>query len=99
MPKGGYVYIMTNKTRTTLYIGVTSDLEQRVYEHRSGHGSGFTKKFNCKFLIYYEIFDHIEAAIKREKVLKKWNRRWKEEMITSFNPQLRDLWDEIEGYN
>jgi len=99
MPKGGYIYIMSNKKRTTLYIGVTSDLEERVYQHRNGEGSKFTIKYKCHHLVYYEIFDAIESAISREKVLKKWNRRWKEELITAFNPQLHDLWDKIEGFN
>ena len=99
MSKGGYVYIMSNKTRTVLYIGVTSDLETRVYQHRKGIGSKFTQRYQCKYLIYFELFDHIESAIAREKVLKKWNRKWKEELITSSNPKLRDLWDKIEGYN
>ena len=99
MPKGGYVYIMSNKTRTVLYIGVTSDLESRVYQHKNGEGSKFTKLYRCYFLVYYEVFDHIESAIAREKVLKKWNRRWKEELITAFNPKLRDSWEEIDGFN
>lgn len=99
MAEGGYVYIVSNKSRTVLYIGVTSDLETRIYQHRTGEGSKFTKKYNCHDLVYYEVFDGIEAAIAREKTLKKWNRRWKEELITAFNPQLRDLWDQIQGYN
>lgn len=90
MPKGGYIYIMSNKSRVVLYIGVTSDLETRVYQHKNGIGSKFTSKYRCYDLIYYEVFNHIESAIAREKVLKRWNRRWKEELITSFNPQLRD---------
>ena len=99
MPRGGYVYIMSNKTRTVLYIGVTADLERRVDEHRNGIGSVFTKKYGCKYIIYYEVFDDIESAIAREKALKKWNRRWKEELITAFNPKLRDLWDQIARFN
>ncbi|OEJ99760.1 GIY-YIG nuclease family protein [Roseivirga misakiensis] len=99
MPKGGYTYIMSNKQRTTLYIGVTSDLETRVYQHRNGEGSKFTKKYRCYHLIYFEVFEAIESAIEREKVLKRWNRSWKEELIKGFNPQLRDLWDQIQGFN
>ena len=99
MPRGGYVYIMSNKTRTVLYIGVTADLERRVDEHRNGIGSVFTKKYGCKYIIYYEVFDDIESAIAREKALKKWNRRWKEELITAFNPKLRYLWDQIARFN
>ena len=99
MAKGGYTYIMSNKTRTALYIGVTSDLEERVYQHRNNEGSKFTIKYGCHDLVYYEVFDDIESAIVREKVLKKWNRKWKEELVTAFNPQLHDLWDQIEGFN
>lgn len=99
MPKGGYVYIMSNKLRTVLYIGVTSDLETRVFQHKTGIGSNFTEKYQCHDIIYYEIFDHIESAIAREKVLKRWNRTWKEHLIKGFNPQLRDLWNDIEGFN
>ncbi len=99
MQKSGYVYIMSNKLRTTLYIGVTSDLETRVYQHRAGEGSKFTKVYNCHDLIYYEIYDEIESAIAREKVLKRWNRRWKEDLIKEFNPRLKDLWNDIQGFN
>ena len=99
MPKGGYVYIMSNKKRTALYIGVTADLEERVYQHRNNKGSKFTIKYACHDLVYYEVFNDIQSAIAREKVLKKWNRPWKEELITAFNPQLHDLWDKIEGFN
>ena len=68
---------MSNIHRTVLYIGVTSDLENRVYEHDSDIMEGFKKKYNCHDLIYYEILDDIESAIAREKALKKWNREWK----------------------
>ena len=99
MSKSGYVYIMSNKGRTVLYIGVTSDLEARVTQHKSGEGSVFTRRYNCHDIIYYEVFDDIESAIEREKVLKRWKRRWKEELITAFNPNLRDLWGEIGRLN
>lgn len=78
MQKLGYVYIMSNTHRTVLYIGVTSDLETRVYEHENGVTSGFTKRYNCKDLIYYEVLSDIESAIAREKAMKNWNRAWKE---------------------
>jgi putative endonuclease len=97
-PKGGYVYIMSNKLRTTLYTGVTSDLVTRVYQHKNGIGSIFTKKYKCHFLIYYEFHETIEAAIEREKQIKKWNRSWKENLIKPFNPQLEDLSDDIERF-
>ena len=93
--KGGYVYIMSNKLRTVLYIGVTSNLSKRVYEHQEGIGPVFTKKYKCHFPIYYEFHDAIEAAIEREKQLKKWKRIWKEELIRKMNPKLKDLSDEV----
>ncbi len=93
--KGGYTYILTNKNKTVLYIGVTSDLNARIIEHRMGIGSKFTKKYNCHYLIYYEFHEHIATAIHREKRLKKWNRKWKEELIDSFNPTWSDLYNEV----
>ena len=95
MTKGGYVYIVSNKNRTVLYTGVTSNLYARVYEHREGTGSAFTSKYNCKDLIYYEFHEHIESAIKREKQMKKWKREFKENLINSINPDWRDLFDEV----
>jgi putative endonuclease len=94
MWKSGYIYIVSNKNRTVLYIGVTSDLCSRSYDHKNGVGSKFTKKYNCTDLIYYEFFEKIESAIEREKQLKKWNRAWKDDLIKSFNPELKDLYDE-----
>jgi putative endonuclease len=96
--KGGYVYIMSNKRRTVLYIGVTSHLISRVYEHANGEGCAFTCKYKCTDLVYFEFYDHIESAIEREKQLKKWNRSWKEDLIKSVNPRLKDLSDSIDGY-
>ena len=93
--KGGYTYIITNNLKTVLYIGVTSDLNARTIQHRMGIGSKFTAKYNCKCLVYYEYHEHITAAIHREKRLKKWNRIWKEELITKFNPKWEDLYDEV----
>ena len=90
--KGGYTYIMTNKTKGVLYVGVTSDLNARVIQHRMGEGSKFTSKYNCYQLVYYEFHDHIETAIHREKRLKKWNRKWKEELIEKVNPNWDDLY-------
>ena len=93
--KGGYVYILSNDIRMVLYIGVTSNLYSRIYDHRIGQGSAFTKKYNCTDLVYYQFYPTIEEAIKREKQLKKWKREWKNNLITSFNPGLRDLFPEI----
>ncbi len=87
----GCVYIMSNKNRTTLYIGVTSNLTARVLEHRSGIGSKFTSKYNCFDLIYFEYHASIVAAIAREKQLKNWHRDWKMNLIRSENPELLDL--------
>lgn len=88
MDKKGYVYILTNKSKSTLYIGDTSDLCRRVAEHKLHLNKGFSDKYNTEFLLYYEVFDLVEDAIAREKQLKKWNREWKDKMISEFNPQL-----------
>lgn len=94
-PKGGYVYIVSNKKRTVLYIGVTSNLYSRIFEHKNGHGSIFTKKYKCTDLLYYQFYSRIEEAIEKEKQLKKWKREWKDELIKSFNPKLQDLFNTI----
>jgi putative endonuclease len=88
---------MTNTHRNVLYVGVTNDLERRVYEHASGEVKGFTKKYNLHYLIFYEHFTHIEDAIDREKEIKKWRREKKDKLISSFNPDWRFLNDEIEN--
>ena len=93
--KGGYVYILSNDSITVLYIGVTSNLYARIYEHRIGQGSTFTKKYNCTDLVYYYFYPTIDEAIIREKQLKKWKRDWKNKLITSFNPMLKDLFSEV----
>lgn len=95
MSKGGYIYIVSNKYRTTLYIGVTTDLAARSDQHKNGDGSKFTKKYQCTDLIYYEFFPTIVEAINREKQLKKWKRVWKEDLIRRINPTLKDLYDDI----
>ena len=81
--------------RPTLYIGVTSDLVKRVYEHKHKIVEGFTSIYNLNILLYYEVFDHIEDAIKREKQLKKWNREWKINLIKTKNPEFKDLYSVI----
>jgi putative endonuclease len=93
--KYGFVYILTNKTRSVLYTGVTSDLMYRVYRHRIGLGSKFTRKYNIRFPVYYETFNSIQRAIEREKQLKNWKREWKLELIRKVNPKLRDIWHDI----
>lgn len=93
--KQGYVYIMTNKSQGTLYIGVTSDIIKRVYEHKNDFIDGFTRKYELKRLVYYEVFDEIAEAIKREKQLKEWQRKWKIELIEKQNPKWEDLYETI----
>ncbi len=90
---------MFNPHRTVLYIGVTSDLEQRVYEHEEGAAEGFTKRYKYTDLIYYEILDDIESAIAREKAIKKWNREWKERQIREINPEMKRLNNEVFRFN
>ena len=87
-----YIYILSNKRNGTLYIGVTSNLIKRVYEHKKNLVDGFTKKYNIHKLAYYEITNDIESAIEREKQLKKWNRKWKLKLIEKSNPEWIDLY-------
>ncbi|NSW77063.1 MAG: GIY-YIG nuclease family protein [Candidatus Atribacteria bacterium] len=89
--KDYYVYILTNKNNRVLYIGVTNDLRRRIYEHQHGLVEGFSKRYNLKKLVYYEITPSIEGAIQREKQLKNWHREWKINLITQKNPEWRDL--------
>jgi len=96
MEKGGAVYILTNKTKTTLYIGITNNLKRRLYEHKTHQDKkSFTYRYNLEYLIYYEVFHNIEEAIFREKQLKKYSRKNKEKLINSLNPQWKDLLNEI----
>jgi putative endonuclease len=90
-----YVYIMTNRRNGTLYIGVTNEIWRRVREHQQGINEGFTKKYGLKRLVYYEVFGDINKAIKREKTMKKWPRRWKLNVIESLNPTWLDLYEFI----
>ena len=89
-----YVYILTNKNKTVLYIGVTNNLKNRITFHKTSKSS-FTSKYNCFNLIYYERFEDVNFAIKREKELKGWNRNKKEELINSFNAEWKFLNNEI----
>jgi len=86
-----YLYILSNKYNGTLYIGVTNDLERRMFEHKGKLIDGFTKKYNLNRLIYFETFQYINDAIKREKNMKKWKRQWKINLIEEENPNWRDL--------
>src|SRR5476651_79697 len=89
--KQGFIYIMSNKYRTTTYIGVTSDLRVRVWQHVNGEGSAFVKKYRLYDLVYYERFERIGDAIDREKQLKNWHHDWKVNLIKSINPEMKDL--------
>ena len=91
-----YVYILTRERNSVFYVGVTNNLVRRVYEHKMGLVEGFTKKHNIKTLVYYEQFDDIYLAIAREKLIKKWKRRYKISAIESINPEWKDLYYDIE---
>jgi len=88
-----YVYFITNKNNTVIYIGVTSELIRRVYQHKTKAYKGFTSKYNCDKLVYYETFSDINQAISREKQLKSGNRKRKENLINTTNPEWNDLSD------
>ena len=90
--KRGYVYIMASRRNGTLYIGVTSDLAKRVWEHRNGVVPGFTRKYGCKILVWYAAFDDIQQARLRELQMKKWKRIWKISEIEAMNPDWQDLY-------
>ncbi len=90
-----YIYILANDRNGTLYIGVTSDLTKRIYEHKSDLVEGFTKEYQVHQLVYYETTDDINSAIAREKLLKSWNRKWKKDLIEKTNPQWEDLYQNI----
>ena len=91
--KGGYIYILSNKTRTVLYVGITSNLFSRTYQHKSG--SIFTSKYDCYELLYYHFFRCIEDAIAEEKRIKNWKREWKIDLIKKTNPQMEDLYESV----
>lgn len=89
------VYILASQRNGTLYIGVTSALVKRTWEHRNDVTEGFTKKYNVHRLVYYELHGDMAAAIAREKQLKKWNRTWKLRLIERHNPTWHDLWEDV----
>ncbi|KAB7740493.1 GIY-YIG nuclease family protein [Parvibaculum sedimenti] len=95
--KGGWVYIMTNKPRGTIYVGVTADIGRRAHEHREGLIDGFTKRYGLKHLVFMERHEEIEAAIDREKKIKNWPREWKVELILSVNPGWDDLYETLQS--
>jgi putative endonuclease len=92
---GGWIYVPTNRPNGTLYIGVTSNLIQRVWQHREGVVPGFTKRYGLKRLVYFEAYDDISVAIQREKNVKHWPRTWKVRLILASNPEWRDLYETL----
>jgi putative endonuclease len=90
-----YVYILASKRNGTLYIGISSNLLDRVYKHKKGVYDGFTKKYKVNKLVYYEVYADVREAINREKQLKNWKREWKIELIEKDNPTWRDLFNDL----
>jgi putative endonuclease len=97
MEKRFVVYILASRRNGTLYVGVTSDLAKRIWEHRQGFVDGFTKDYGVAMLVWYEMHDTAESAITREKQLKKWNRAWKVRLIEEVNPYWNDLYSNSTG--
>ncbi|MDD5180874.1 MAG: GIY-YIG nuclease family protein [Gallionellaceae bacterium] len=95
MDKQPAVYILASGYNGTLYIGVTSNLIQRIWQHKNDLVEGFTEKYGVHSLVYYEVHEQMLAAIEREKQLKKWNRQWKIDLIEKMNPAWKDLWEEL----
>ena len=89
------VYIMASEKRGTLYVGVTSNLIHRVWQHKQGETEGFSKRYRTKSLVYFELHESMESAIRREKQRKKWRRQWKLNLIFENNPAWDDLWESI----
>ncbi|MEM6780805.1 MAG: GIY-YIG nuclease family protein [Pseudomonadota bacterium] len=95
MLKTFYIYILASKKNGFLYTGLTSELPKRIWEHKNEVVEGHTKKYKIKRLVHYEVFEDFEAAVKREKQLKKWRRQWKIDLIEKANPDWNELYDEI----
>ena len=95
--QGGFVYIMTNKPHGVLYTGVTADIAARAFQHRTGTGSRFCRRYNCDKLVLVEPFPTVEEAIAREKAIKAWPRLWKLQLIHAANPNWDDLYDKLNG--
>lgn len=93
--KQSVVYILASKRNGTLYIGVTSDLPKRIYEHKNHLAEGFTKQYDVSILVWYELHENVIEAIIKEKQLKKWKREWKIRLIEEGNPNWNDLYDDI----
>ena len=90
--KSGFVYIMANRKNGTIYIGVTNDLVKRVFDHREGLVAGFTRRYGCKLLVWFETFDDLQEARKRELQMKEWKRAWKVRLIEETNFEWDDLY-------
>ena len=95
MNKTYAVYILTNYNETTFYIGVTGNLQKRIWEHKNKVVEGFTKKYNVDKLVYYELTENVESALNREKQLKRWHRQWKINLIKEMNPEFKDLSEQL----
>ncbi|NRC53236.1 GIY-YIG nuclease family protein [Neoaquamicrobium sediminum] len=94
---GGYVYILASRKHGTLYIGVTADLERRIWEHREGLMQGFIRKYSVDRLVWYRDYDDIRDAIDDEKRIKKWRRKWKLDLVEAMNPEWNDLYETLNG--
>ena len=90
-----YTYLLSNKSRTMLYVGVTAGLYNRITQHKEGKGSVYTKKYHIHYLMYFEEFTDITMAINREKQLKNWRKEWKWNLIKTMNPELKDLYEDL----
>jgi len=93
--KQGFVYIMASKRNGTLYLGVTSDLVRRCHQHREGLIEGFSRKYSCRSLVWFEVHDDLQEARQRELQMKKWKRAWKVRLIQEGNPEWIDLWPDL----
>lgn len=91
-----FIYIITNFTNTTLYIGITNNLDRRIFQHRQGLVNGFSKKYHLTKLVYFEEYNDIQEALKREKQLKNWHRDWKINLIKENNPEFKNLLEDAE---
>jgi putative endonuclease len=93
--KSGHVYLMANRRRGKIYLGVSSKLPQRVYQHNNGHFEGYSKDHGCHMLVWYEFHEDLQNARAREAQMKKWKREWKLKLIEDFNPEWQDLTDTL----
>jgi len=97
MSKRGYTYILASQKNGTLYIGITSELVKRIWQHKNNIADGFTRKYAVHRLVYFDVFEDISDAVSREKQLKRWHRQWKLNLIEQQNPDWRDLYPQLLG--